>query len=91
MYIDPNIENCKPCTVDNLAGNLGEISLTQREAVCMVHIMKGKTAKEIGKEMNISHRTVETYIEKIKRKTGCWTRSKLVSYGFESGFVRNIL
>jgi DNA-binding CsgD family transcriptional regulator len=47
------------------------IFLTLREVQCLVLYLDGLSAKEIGKILNISHRTVETYFEKIRHKLDC--------------------
>lgn len=43
-------------------------SLTKRELECLIHLSKGKTAKETAKELCASPRTVETHLENIKEK-----------------------
>lgn len=47
-----------------------DILLSKRETECLRHLAFGKSAKEIGRTLNLSHRTIETYINKIKVKTG---------------------
>lgn len=53
--------------------------ITIRELECLMLFSKGMTAKEIGKRMDISHRTVETHFENIKLKFNCLTRSEVIS------------
>jgi DNA-binding CsgD family transcriptional regulator len=43
-------------------------SITKRELDVLIMLSKGKTAKEIANLLNISSRTVETHLEKIKQK-----------------------
>lgn len=43
-------------------------SLTPREIECLRYLVEGLTAKETGVEMGISSRTVETYLDQIKKK-----------------------
>ena len=43
-------------------------SLSPRELQCLRLLVAGYTAKGIGEQLNISFRTVETYIENIKSK-----------------------
>jgi DNA-binding CsgD family transcriptional regulator len=45
------------------------VPLSQREIECIHHLSKGLTAKEIAREINISPRTVEEYMSRIKDKT----------------------
>ena len=52
--------------------------LTNRELDCLALLTKGETAKEIAQNLSISPRTVETYLQSIKHKTGLHCRSQLV-------------
>lgn len=52
--------------------------LTQREFDCLNLLVKRKTAKEIAKALNLSSRTVEYYLERIKLKLNCDSRSQLI-------------
>lgn len=56
----------------------GEVLLSQREKQCMHLISFGKTAKEIGLELDISHRTIELYIKNIKSKTNAQNKTELI-------------
>jgi DNA-binding CsgD family transcriptional regulator len=53
--------------------------LTQRELDCVFHLLEGKSAKEIGRALNLSFRTIEFYISKIKTKLNCRTRLDLAN------------
>lgn len=44
--------------------------LTQRERDVLAEAIKGKSNKQIARELNISHRTVEIHKSKIMQKTG---------------------
>lgn len=52
--------------------------LTTREREVAGHLLDGLTAKEIGKVLRISHRTVEIYRASLMRKYGASTTSDLV-------------
>lgn len=52
--------------------------LSHREKSCINGIIAGKSAKMIARELNLSHRTIEYYIENIKKKTGCNTKYALL-------------
>jgi len=58
-------------------GNVYILSL--REAQCLCYLSMGYTSKETAREMKISPRTVETYLEKIRQKTN--SRNKLQVLG----------
>ncbi len=53
--------------------------LTQREIDCLNLTANGKSAKEIARHFNISHRTIEVHLASIKRKLNCKTKLELLS------------
>jgi DNA-binding CsgD family transcriptional regulator len=53
--------------------------LSAREIEIAKQLIVGKSAKEIGKILNISNRTVEKHLENIKEKLCCNTKTKVVS------------
>lgn len=54
------------------------IYLTQREMDCLLGLLEGKSAKQIGKHLRLSPRTIEFYINKIKIKFKCRTTLELI-------------
>ena len=52
--------------------------LTGREREVAARLLEGLTSKEIGKILNISHRTVEIYRARLMRKYGASTAADLV-------------
>jgi DNA-binding CsgD family transcriptional regulator len=52
--------------------------LSEREADCLLLLIQGKTSAEISEKFKLSKRTVETYIENIKNKLGCASKSELI-------------
>lgn len=57
----------------------GSIVISKREAECMHHLSTNKTVKEIARSMELSPRTVESYLDNIKRKSKCYNKSELVN------------
>ena len=51
-----------------------QINLSNREKECLAGILLGQSAKQIARNLNLSFRTIEYYIEGLKRKTKCRTR-----------------
>jgi DNA-binding CsgD family transcriptional regulator len=64
--------------------NLGNVLLTPREQESLEYTVKGYTAKEIGKKLSISPRTVEDYINQIKCKLGVSTKQQMIQKVLES-------
>lgn len=58
---------------------LDDTTLSSRELDCVRLLMQGKTAKEIGKQLFISPRTVDTHLIHLKEKLKCRTKSQLMS------------
>jgi DNA-binding CsgD family transcriptional regulator len=56
-----------------------EVFLSRRENQCLNYLSFGKTAKEIGKELNISNRSVELYLKNIKNKLSCDNKFEMIA------------
>jgi DNA-binding CsgD family transcriptional regulator len=63
-----------------------EIKISLREGDCLFFLLRGKTAKEIGRLLNISHRTVEAHVEHLKVKLGCKNKSELIAKALNEGY-----
>jgi two-component system, NarL family, response regulator NreC len=61
--------------------------LSERELDVLRLIALGHTNAEIGKQLYLSVRTVETHRAHIQRKTGRSTRAELVRYALDHGLV----
>lgn len=61
------------------AGDSQGIRLTQREISCVIHLLQNKTAQETAELMNLSRRTVESYLDNIKVKLDCDTKVDLLN------------
>ena len=59
---------------------ISPVEFSVRERECMRLLAKGYTHKMIAKELSISPRTVETYLNHVKKKTGANSKGDLVKY-----------
>lgn len=66
-------------------------SLSAQEYRCLELLSRGKTMKEAGIILNISSRTVEGYLNRIKNKTGLCLKSQLTDlfYDFKNTLFYN--
>lgn len=54
--------------------------LSAQELQCVFYLSQGKTAKEIARVMRLSPRTIEYYLDKIRKKTGLRRKVEIVSF-----------
>ena len=57
-----------------------KIFLTKKDLLCLRMLASGKTMKEIGSQLGISARTVETHLNTIKNKTGLLFKGQLIDF-----------
>lgn len=57
----------------------GASVLSRRERECLELLLQGKTAKETAATLKLSHRTVESYFENMKKKLKCTNKGQLFS------------
>lgn len=69
---------------------LAKHTLAKRELDCVFYLARGKTMKEIGKFLNISWRTVESYLMRIKLKWNCKTKGDIIDYAITHGYLNYI-
>ncbi len=70
---------------ESRAGQLSLLSGREREV--LAGIARGLTNKEIGNELGISHRTVETHRESLMRKLRIHTVAGLTKFAMETGLT----
>lgn len=63
------------------------LNLSKRQTECLFYLIRGKSLKAIGKAMNLSPRTIESYIDLIKDKMGCNTKSEVIEKAIEIGYL----
>ena len=61
-----------------------DLRISPRELQCLELLSHGKTAKEIAQNIQISPRTVESYLANVKAKTNCNYKSELVEFFFKN-------
>ncbi len=66
----------------------GVVSLTEREQQVLNHIWNGLKNREIGKQLKISHKTVEAHRANMMKKLRATNAAQLLKSCFEQGFLR---
>ena len=78
------------CSMYTLGKQFQDIYFSKREAECMVYLLKGKSIKAVAKRLNLSPRTVEYYIENMKKKLDCKTKFDLIDLVMDSEFLGGV-
>lgn len=65
--------------------------LTPRQIDCLYFLVKGFTVKQIAKQLALSPRTVEHYLEAVKVKLDCYTRADLISKSLQIKAIKERL
>jgi DNA-binding NarL/FixJ family response regulator len=63
------------------------VSLTPREAEILPLLAAGKTDREIGETLFLSHRTVENHVARLTAKLGVRTRVAAVAAACAAGLL----
>lgn len=71
-------------------GTVNNFNLSERQTACLFFLLRGKSDKEIGKILNLSPRTVESYINEIKHKMDCLTRTQVIEKSIHEGLINMI-
>lgn len=80
-------ESVKQKAIAEFTAKAGFESLTKREAECLVAILEGKTAKGTARDLGISPKSVESYVDNVKMKFDCYTRKQLFEKAFAAGLI----
>ncbi|MGW7045743.1 response regulator transcription factor [Streptomyces avermitilis] len=69
--------------INDLQDSLSKLS--QRELEVLVHLAQGHTYKNIARRMGLSLHTVDTYVRRIRGKTGVTNRVELTVLAAAAG------
>src|SRR3989339_822520 len=61
----------QPCYFKITTNAYDPYLITPQEKNCLLYLKQGYTAKEIGKKIGISHRTIEKHVDHLKSKLHC--------------------
>ena len=65
--------------------------LTKRETEVIRYLVMGYTAKKTAKQLSLSYRTVESYIESIKGKFHCYKKSDIIEMAIRNKWLVQLL
>lgn len=68
-----------------IQASFDSLGLTSRQSEVLFYMIRGKTAKEISKFLDIRHKTVEKHQEALRLKMDCNTKSELIEKAIANG------
>lgn len=73
-----------------LSADGGPVALSPRESEVLFLILRGKTAKLAAAVLNLSHRTVQQYVEMLRQKFGVESKVELIDTAIAQGYLSMI-
>ncbi len=73
-----------------IGGDYEDVYFTRQEARCMVCMLKGATVKATADTLDLSPRTAEFYVNKMKDKLKCPSKADLIRAVIDSDFLDNV-
>jgi DNA-binding CsgD family transcriptional regulator len=67
-----------------------DVYFSAREVQCALLFMQGKTILQTGKLLNLSPRTIEFYLNHMKRKLNCRLKSELIGKIMQSDLRKRL-
>lgn len=64
--------------------------LSERELECVFYLLRCNTMKQIAKLLEISPRTVESYLEQVKIKLNCTSKNEIIEVCLAEGLLNYI-
>lgn len=92
LYLDPALAGhvvARYVQVPGVASPLAGLELSERETEVVQGIAHGYSNKEIAAQLNLSVKTIETYRARAMEKLGIDSRSALVRYALEHGWMHS--
>lgn len=86
-YITPSIADRLAVYIEDGSRQLPHEKLSDQELRVLVLIGSGKQVTEIGRELNLSAKTVSTYRSRILAKMGMETTAQLIRYSIQHNLV----
>lgn len=83
-----NLEEQFPINRYYLDKDSSSLCFSPREFQCFKGFLKGETSREISEKMDISHKTVESYLRNVKKQFRCRTRSELLARCWALGILK---
>jgi DNA-binding NarL/FixJ family response regulator len=75
--------------IEHTGGKPARAQLTERETYVLQSVARGMSMKEIGGELDLSSKTIETYKARASSKLNLQSRRDIVEYAIRSGWIQS--
>lgn len=75
------------CNTFTLDTNNFTVKLTHRESECLFYMLRGKSAKGTAQILGLSSKTIEFYLQTLKSKFDCLSKSQLIEKAIALGYL----
>ncbi len=89
LRMNDSLLNGRPVTFE-IRENYHGINLSRRECECLFYLLRGFSATDISNTLNLSKRTIESYIENIKSKLKCDSKKQIFEKAHQLGFIHTL-
>ena len=89
-YLDPEMSAAVVQSFSPRAKVEGQRLLTERELTVAKLLAQGYTQKEIGAQLGVSIKTVDTHKARCMEKLGLGSRAELVRFGYQQGWFEEL-
>jgi len=86
-YISPALADLMADLIVNKGDKIPHENLTDREYQIFLMLASGKTVSQIGRELFLSVKTINTYRKKILVKTGMKSNAELTHYAIKNNLL----
>ena len=91
ILVENYFTNHRNETYFSAKNNESATELTKRQLSCLYYLVRGMTVKQIAKALKLSPKTVEHYLETIKKKLNCYNRVELITKALQLPLIRETL
>jgi DNA-binding CsgD family transcriptional regulator len=70
--------------------NSNPLNLSKRELECLFLLLRGQTAQQTANVLQLSRRTIESYLNNMKNKFGCFNKSELLVKAMSLGYQKHL-
>jgi LuxR family quorum sensing-dependent transcriptional regulator len=81
------LKRCRELGLAKVESSSAKVAVSPREIECMKWVLEGKSDRDIGQILGISHTTAHFHVERAKKKLGVRTRTQAAKLLIALGYI----